>query len=146
MPADFQTIYNLNPLYRVGLAGTGQTIVVVEDSDTYGTDVATYRSTFGLVSPKWTGTVTTTHPSGSSTCTDPGTNADDSEADLDAEIASAIAPNATIVVATCADISTTFGGLIAIQNLVNSATPPAIISMSYGECEAINGAASNAAF
>ena len=141
-PADFQVIYNLNPLYRVGLTGTGQTIVVVEDSNTYGTDVATYRSTF---LSNYTGTVTTVHPTGSNSCSNPGTNGADGEADLDAEVASAIAPNATIEVASCED-TTTFGGLLAVENLVNSATPPAIISMSYGECEAINGVASNAAF
>src|ERR1035441_4301839 len=147
VPADFQTIYNLNPLYQQGINGTGQTITIVEDSDTYtpsgGTnDVTVYRNTF---LSKWSGTVTTVHPTGSAACTDPGTNAADGEADLDAEVASAIAPNAAIVVATCAD-TTTFGGLLAIENLISSATPPAIISMSYGECEAFNGAASNAAF
>jgi hypothetical protein len=46
VPADFQTIYNLNPLYRQGINGKGQTITVVESSATYSTDVATYRSTF----------------------------------------------------------------------------------------------------
>ena len=50
------------------------------------------------------------------------------------------------MVASCADTYTTFGGLIAMQNLVNSANPPAIVSISYGECEAENGASSNAAF
>jgi len=142
VPADWEVIYNLNPLFRLGINGTGQTIVVVEDSDTYGSDVATFRSTF---LSNYTGTVTTIQPSGANNCTDPGTNGADGEADLDAEVASAIAPNATIVVATCAD-TTTFGGLLAVENLVNGASPPAIISMSYGECEAFNGAASNAAF
>jgi len=141
-PADFQVIYNLNPLYRLGLNGTGQTIVVVEDSDTYSTDVAIYRKTF---LSNYTGTVTTMHPSGGNNCTDPGTTLADGEADIDAEVASAIAPNATIEVASCAD-TTTFGGLLAIENLVNGTNPPAIISMSYGECEAFNGASSNAAF
>ena len=137
VPADFQTIYNLNPLYRRGINGTGQTITVVESSNTYSTDVATYRSTF---LSGWSGTVTTSHPSGSSACSS-GTNAADGEADLDAEIASAIAPNAAIVVASC-----TQGPLNAVQNLVNSATPPSIISMSYGECEAFNGATANASY
>jgi hypothetical protein len=143
VPADLETIYNLNPLYRVGINGTGQTITLVEDSDTYSNDVSVYRSTF---LSKWTGSVTTTHPSGDNACTDPGTNSADGEADLDAEVAGAIAPDAAIDVATCADSTTTFGGLFAIENLVNSATPPAIISQSYGECEAYNGSASNAAF
>ncbi len=141
-PADFQVIYNLNPLYRLGINGAGQTIAVVEDSDTYSTDVATYRSTF---LSKYTGTVKTLHPTGGATCTDPGTTASDGEADIDAEMTSAVAPNATIEVATCAD-TTTFGGLLAVENLVNGASPPPIISVSYGECETVNGATSNAAF
>jgi len=142
VPADFQTIYNINPLFRLGINGAGQTITVVEDSDTYSNDVAVYRSTF---LSKYSGTVTTVNPPGGTTCTDPGTNAADGEADLDAEIASAIAPNASIVVATCADSGTTTGVLIAVENLVTSASPPAIISMSYGLCEAYSSA-TNAAF
>ena len=69
VPADFQTIYNLNPLYRLNIDGRGQTIVVVEDSDTYGTDVATYRSTF--LSKYTMGSVTPTHPNHGGNCTDP---------------------------------------------------------------------------
>src|SRR5271170_6036061 len=46
--------------------------------------------------------------------------------------------------ATCLDSPD--GLLIAIQNLINSASPPAIISLSHGECEASNGASSNSAY
>ena len=60
VPADFETIYNIDPLFRQGVRGEGQTITVVEDSDTYSNDVAVYRSTF---LSKYSGTVTTTHPS-----------------------------------------------------------------------------------
>jgi subtilase family serine protease len=145
VPADFQVIYNLNPLYRLGFTGTGHTITLVEDSNTYDSDVATYRSTFlhGFT----LGTFSTIQPSasGQPTCSTPGTNADDSEADLDAEIASAIAPGANITVASCAAGATT-GVLIAVQNLVNGTSPPEIISMSYGECEALSGASLVAAF
>ena len=46
---------------------------------------------------------------------------------------------------SCSDTTHHFGGLIAIENLLNaSSTPPAIISMSYGECEALSGATLNA--
>ena len=72
-------------------------------------------------------------------------NPDDVEATLDAEWASAAAPSAAIVIGACADTSTS-GLMIATQNLVNESKPPAIISISYGECEAYNGAASNSAF
>ena len=63
------------------------------------------------------------------------------------EWASAAAPSAAIQVASCRDTATTFGGLIALQNLINaSGAAPAVMSISYGECEAVNGAAANAAY
>ena len=58
--------------------------------------------------------------------------ADDIEATLDAEWASAAAPSAAIVVAACADTDVTSGLFIAMQNLVNASNPPQIMSMSYG--------------
>jgi subtilase family serine protease len=146
VPADYQTIYNLTPLYRAGIYGQGQTIVVVEDTNSYGSDWSTYQTTFGL--NKYGGTLTTVHPNIAGNCTNPGTNADDGEADIDVEVAAAIAPGATIELASCSDgtLNAYFGGLIAIENLVSAGNPPTIISMSYGECEARNGATSNAAF
>jgi subtilase family serine protease len=150
VPADLATIYNLNPLFNTSTgAGKGQTIAVVEDSDMYSTaDWNTFRSTFGL-SSYTSGSLTTVHPappSGVNNCLDPGVNSDDIETELDAEWASAAAPNAAIQVASCANTKTTFGGLIAAQNLIASKTPPTIISMSYGECEAENGQTANAAY
>jgi subtilase family serine protease len=150
VPGDLATIYNLNPLFSAGTSGQGQTVVVIEDTNLFSTaDWTTFRSTFGL-STFTSGSLTTVHPApptGTNNCTNPGTNGDDGEAILDAEYSSAAAPSATIEVASCADTSTTFGGLIAVQNLINeSTTPPAIISISYGECEAENGATANAAY
>ncbi len=150
VPADLATIYNLNPLFTQGLSGQGQTIVVIEDTNVYSVaDWSTFRSVFGLSSYS-SGAFAQVHPkpqSGGSNCTNPGINADDVEAIIDAEWASAAAPSATIILASCADTNTTFGGLIALQNLINaSSTPPAIVSMSYGECEAYNGATANAAY
>jgi subtilase family serine protease len=149
VPADLATIYNLNPLFNAGTAGKGQTVVVVEDTNFTTADWTTFRNTFGLNSFK-NGKLELVHPKpakGTNNCQNPGINGDEGEAALDAEWASAAAPDATIEMATCADTNTSFGGLIAIQNLLNSsATPPAIISMSYGECEAFSGASLNAAF
>jgi subtilase family serine protease len=146
VPADFQTIYNLTPLYRAGIYGHGMTVVVVEDTNSYGTDFATFQSKFGLGA--YGGSLTTVHPTGTASCTSPGTNADDGEADLDVEMVAAIAPGATVELASCTDGSgnANFGGLLAVENLTQSGTPPAVISMSYGECEASNGATANAAF
>ncbi len=147
-PGDLAVIYNIQPLLGQKLAGQGQTIVVVEDTDLYSTaDWTTFRSTFGLSSYA-SGTLKTVHPpsTGTNNCTDPGVNGDDSEAAIDVEYASAAAPAANIQLASCSDTQTTFGGLIAVANLVNAGSPPAIVSMSYGECEALNGASANAAF
>ena len=148
VPGDLATIYNFNPVFTAGITGQGQTIVLIEDTDLYSAaDWSTFRSTFGLSG--YSGSLSQTHPappSGPNNCGAPGVNADDGEAILDAEYASAAAPSAAIQMAACADTQTTFGGLIAMQNLVSSSTPPAIISVSYGECETVNGAAANAAF
>jgi hypothetical protein len=146
VPADWQTIYNLSPLYRQGIYGQGETIVVVEDTNSYGSDWSTYTTTFGLNS--YGGSLTTVHPNDAGNCSNPGTNGDDGEADLDVEIVSSIAPGATVELASCTDGSgnANFGGLIAIENLVTAGNPPKVISMSYGECEAENGATANAAF
>ena len=144
VPADLATIYNLNPLFAAGISGQQQTIVVIEDSDVYAAaDWNTFRSVFGL-SGYQGGSFAQIHPG--NTCKDPGVVAgDDGEAIVDAEWASAAAPSAAIQVASCANTRTTFGGLIALNNLLSASSPPAIISISYGECEAENGAAANAA-
>ncbi len=146
VPADFQTIYNVSPLLKAGITGKGETVVVVEDSDSYGSDWATFQKAFGLTS--YGGTLTTVHPNKAGNCTDPGTNGADIEADLDVEMVTAIAPGAAVELASCKDGSSfaTFGGLLAIENLVSAGSPPPVISMSYGVCEAINGATANAAF
>ena len=152
VPADLATIYNLSPLFKTGYSGQGQTIVVIEDTNVFKTtDWNTFRTKFGL-STYTSGSFTTSHPSpvtGPNNCTDPGVVANnDGEAIIDAEWASAAAPSATIpTLASCADTTTTFGGLIALQNLINaSGQPPALVSISYGECETENGAAANAAY
>ena len=148
VPADLAAIYDLNPLFATGISGAGQTVAVVEDSNLYSAaDWSIFRQTFGL-SAYSAGSLTTIYPaphSGPNNCANPGVNSDDFEAILDAEWASSAAPSANIVVAACADTYTTFGGYIAAQNLINSSNPPPVISISYGECEAENGAASNAA-
>jgi hypothetical protein len=147
VPADLATIYNFNPLFAAGYSGQGQTIVVIEDSDVfnYPGDWNTFRSTLGLTAAFPGATFTQIHPAGTgtNTCTDPGVNGDDDEAAIDVEWATAAAPSAAIELASCADTATNFGGFIALQNLLNAGTPPAIISVSYGDSEPFMGAAYN---
>jgi subtilase family serine protease len=148
-PADLATIYDFTPLFQAGVTGQGQTIAVLEDASLYSrSDWDTFRATFGLT--QYPGSLTIVNPapaSGATNCGIPGlAQGDDGEAILDAEWAGAAAPGATIQVTACASTRTTFGALIALQNLINSANPPAVISFSYGECEAGNGAALNAVY
>jgi subtilase family serine protease len=132
-PPDFATIYNVAPLYKAHepITGKGQTVVVLEDTDIQAKDVARFRSAFGLSS--YSGTFRQIHPG--SGCTDPGTNGDEGEAALDAEWAGAVAPNADVELASCADTATNFGGFIAAQNLLDTSSPPPIMSLSYLACE-----------
>ena len=144
VPADFQTIYNISPVYAGNIYGQGQTVVVLEDSNSYGDDWKTYQETFGLTG--YGGTLTTVHPNSGGNCSNPRTNADDEEADIDVEMVTAVAPGAKVEVASCGSTTTTWGVLVAIQNLISAGSPPAVMSMSYQDCEVLNGAASNAAF
>src|SRR5258706_1009622 len=151
VPADLAKIYNLNSLFSAGISGQSQTIVLIEDTDVFSSaDWTAFRSTFGL-SSYTSASFAQVHPaapSGPNNCGAPGAFApNDAEAILDAEWASASAPSAAIEMAACADTTVTFGGLIAIQNLINASTaPPSIMSISYGQCETVNGAAANVAY
>jgi len=153
-PADLATIYDFNPLFHAAkpITGKGQTIAVVEDTDLYSdADWSNFRHIFGLTVYE-SGSLSTVHPEGprgSARCSDPGVNADgdDVEAALDAEWSSAAAPDAKILVVACDNSNTIDGVQQAIQYLVDGVTPhPPIISVSYGECEADNGASLNAFF
>src|SRR5580704_16449109 len=144
-PPDLATIYNFNQAFNGGITGKGQTIYLVEDSDIYtngGTvnDWATFRTGFGIPVANYPGaSLTTIHPGN---CTDPGVNGNETEAIIYAEYASAAAPSAAIVMAVCNNF------VAMLQTMFNSPQtyPPAIMSISYGQCEALNGAANNAAF
>ncbi len=147
-PADLATIYNLTPLHKAGYTGKGQTIAILTDSDVYSSaNWVAFRSAFGL-SGFTSGTLKLLHPAarGGAACGDPGVVAGrDEEPILDAEYATGSAPGATVEVASCAATKATSGVMLALMNLVNSASLPNVLSVSYGSCEAANGAAANAA-
>lgn len=140
-PGDFATIYNVSPLYTMSkpITGKGQTVVVLEESNINPADVAAFRSAFGLSS--YSGTFSQIHPG--SGCSNPGKNGAEGEAALDAEWAGAAAPDADVKLASCSDTATNFGPFIAAQNLLDTASPPPIMSLSYLTCEAENGPSGN---
>lgn len=142
-PGDLATIYDLNAAFSAGITGKGQTIALVEPTNLFrASDWTTFRTTFGLTSYT-SGSLQTVHPGG---CANPGVTSDDGEATLDVEWVTAAAPDATLVLASCADTQTTSGVMLALQNVISSSPAPQIISVSYAGCEAGIGAATNAAF
>jgi Pro-kumamolisin, activation domain/FG-GAP-like repeat/Subtilase family len=147
VPADFNTIYNVNPLWAgtvtasnptgTPIRGAGVTIAVLERSAVNPADIASFRAQF--LPADATGTVSyASVDSGDGSCVAPGKTPDEGEAALDAEWAGAAAPDANIIFAACADSDTDFGPFIAARSLLD-ADVPAIMSLSYGGCEAAQG-------
>jgi subtilase family serine protease len=138
-PGDLAAIYNVGPLYKAKkpITGKGQTVVVLEETDINPADVVTFRKSFGLAS--YSGTFTQIHPG----CADPGFDAAEVEAAVDAEWAGAVAADAAVELASCGNTATSFGPFIAAQNLLDLENPPPIMSLSYLGCEADQGPGPN---
>ena len=121
-PSDFATIYDLNALYAAGINGSGQSIVIVGQTDINLADIRTFRSLSGL--PANDPTVVLVPG-----LTDPGTvKTDLPEADLDLEWAGAVAPNAQLIYVNSANV------LDSLQYAIDQNLAP-VISISYGDCE-----------
>jgi subtilase family serine protease len=122
-PDDVATIYNIKPLYNTGIDATGQTIVVAGQTQIHLSDIQQYRTYFNLPAndPKVTLVPNTR---------DPGIRTNDmEEADLDLELAGAVARNATIVYVYSADV------MDAVQYAIDQNLGQ-VLSLSYGMCEA----------
>jgi subtilase family serine protease len=151
VPGDLYIIYNWTPLFGLGVTGKGQTIGIMSESDTPGStpstlstaDWTTFRNTFNLNSPPFTGTATLTalHPGG---CTHSVSSAL-LEADVDVEYSSAAAPDANILLVSC-DAGFPGGIIAALTGTLALPNPPGVISISYGECEARLGSVTNTTF
>ena len=133
-PGDFQTIYNLGPLYAAGLTGQGVTIGIVGQTDIANGDFAAFRSLFNL---GYGGSLTVTQTGADPGTVDPG---DEGESELDTQWSSAAAPGASIDLVVSHSSAATGGVDLSAQYLVDNNVAP-IISMSYGECEADMGGA-----
>ncbi len=131
-PGDLATIYNFSSLYSAGIDGTGQKIVIVGQTNIYPSDIAAFRSQYGLSA---TNIQILQEGAG-----DPGFNSDDLiEADLDLEWAGAIARNATLIYVY--SDSANGSAIYAIdQNLAP------VVSESFGGCEADYGTSSAASY
>lgn len=161
-PYDFATIYNVLPLWNATtpINGTGQTIAITGTSDILLSDVASFRSAFGL--PPGLTPIEVKGANG----LDPGTcfAADGSgatcviddldENTLDVEWSGAVAPGAQIVLVTSgqqsADDDVVYDSSdYVVENIGVSGSPVAaahILNVSYGLCELFAGTAGNVVY
>ena len=135
-PADFATIYDLGPLTKNAITGTGQSIAIAGRSNLNLTDVQTFRSYFGLPANNPTIIVNATDPGIVSTD-------EETEAVLDVEWAGAVAQNAAIKFVVSASTSSTDGVDLSAAYIVNQKLAP-VMSVSFGVCEAAAGSSGNA--
>src|SRR6201996_7366602 len=120
-PDDFATIYDVKPLYSMGLDGTGQKIAIPGQTDITMSDIQAFRSAAAL--PQ-------NNPRVVLIGKDPGTiSADETEADLDVEWACGIPKNASLIYGNSVDAFES-----AAYAIENNLAP--IMSISYAACEA----------
>lgn len=133
-PGDFAVQYDVNPLYKAGVDGTGATIGVIGAANIVPADVATYRSFFSLP-PLNVNVVVDGN--------DPGPKGAVVESEMDVEISGSVAPHASVDLYTAADTTLQSGLALAAQRAVDEDTAD-VLSVSYGECEQDLGASGNA--
>ena len=137
--AQLQTAYGLNPLYKSGLNGAGQTIVIV---DAFGSNTilndANIFSSLNDLPPLTPSNFQIVDSDGPATCTEAdgcfAANAQ-LETTLDVEWAHAIAPGANIVLVLAPDIllsSLDTGNIFAIENGLGN-----VLSNSFGIPEVV---------
>jgi hypothetical protein len=149
-PYDFATIYNVLPAWNENIDGAGQTIAIAGTSDIDLSDVATFRSVFGLPAgtPPSIVVANGTDP-GECTSTAPSAACgigDLIENSLDVEWSGAVAKGASIVlVVSGANSATTDTVYSSAQYVVENNTAK-ILNVSYGECELGMGTSGNAAY
>jgi hypothetical protein len=146
-PNDIQTFYDLGPLYTAGFDGTGQSMVIVGETDVYLADLNAFRAGFGLPTISCTavnGLITTSCNTSNFEYIlngiDPGVSLNDlTESDLDLEWSAATAPGAKIIFVNSSASDTTLPGGGGVWSsyyyaIDNNLAP--VISMSYGApCE-----------
>ena len=135
-PADFATIYNVQPLWTAGIDGTGQTIAIVGETNINIQDIRDFRSMFGL--PANDPQIMLNGP-------DPGilTDGEEVESVLDVSWSGAVAKNATVDFVVSETTETTAGIDLSAIYIIDQNLAP-VMSESYLGCEAFLGNGGNA--
>jgi hypothetical protein len=129
-PADYATIYNINPLYAAtpAINGAGTTIAVIGRSDFLVQDVIDFRNSFLL--PGNTPQIVINGP-------DPGilNEGEQFEATLDATWSGAVAPGAQVVFVVSASTNTTDGLDLSEEYIIDNDLGN-VMTESFSGCEA----------
>ncbi len=140
-PGQVQQAYNLAPLYRHGVDGRGQTIVIVDSfgSPTIGHDLAAFDTTFNLPAPP---SLRVIQPAGKVPAFNPGNSAMvgwAGETTLDVEYAHTIAPAASILLVETpvaeTEGATGFPQIVAAEDYVLNHHLGGVISQSFSATE-----------
>jgi uncharacterized protein (TIGR03437 family) len=121
-PDDLANIYNMTSLYKAGIDGSGQSLVIAGQTQINLSDIQLFRTTYNLpaLDPQLI-----LVPN----ATDPGISKNDlDEADLDIEWSGAVARNANIIFVYSDDV------MVSIQYAIDQNLAP-VVSTSYGLCE-----------
>ena len=126
-PKDVATIYDVSAAYNSGYNGTGQSIVVVGQSEVEVSDIEHFQSAAGLTIKDPTLVLV---PNSGSAASSTG---DESESDLDLEYSGGMGTGATIYFVYTGN-NQNYSVFDSIQYAVDTRIAP-IISISYGACE-----------
>lgn len=127
VPADYATIYNINPLYSAGINGSGTTVAVVARTDIQMSDVNQFRSRFGL---------SNNPPQTVVNGADPGDlgGSEEAEAVLDTTWAGAVATGATIKLVVSKSTNSTDGVDLSEEYIIDNNLGD-VMTESFGDCE-----------
>lgn len=132
-PGDFAIIYNSKALLAAGNDGSGQTIAIVGETNLNPQDVTDFRTVFALPANFTPGNVILNGE-------DPGITSldEETEADLDVQWSGASAPGATVNLVVSASTAASAGIDLSALYIVEK-NFAAVMSESYGACEATLG-------
>jgi hypothetical protein len=130
-PADFATIYDVNPLFAAGTDGTGQTIAIASSSNIHLSDTQNFRQLFNL--PPNDPQIMVIGP-------DPGiVPGVEGPTNLQVQWAGAIAKKATIELVVTQSTTATEGANLSAIAVINSNLAP-ILTLNFTDCEPATGA------
>jgi subtilase family serine protease len=133
-PADFAVMYDVQPLYDLGIDGRGVSIAVVGRTDIRISDVQNFRSFFGLSANDPVFVHNGPDPGDLGSGSSQDGQMEESEADLDVEWTGAVAPRATIEFVISKSTAASDAADLSAQYAVDHNLAP-ILSSSFGACE-----------